>query len=132
MSRQEIQDQYNKRQANVGIGGGAGVVVASLSTTQDNLPALVELVLHVIRDANFPDEELSKYQAQANTAIKNSMSEPSALASRALARHDNQWPSDDIRYTPRIEAAQKSIDALTPPQLLAFHSPLFGTTQSVS
>ncbi|AEC20469.1 putative zinc protease [Pusillimonas sp. T7-7] len=126
MSRQEIQDQYNKLQANVGIGGGAGVVVASLSTTQDNLPALVELVLHVIRDANFPDEELSKYQAQANTAIKNSMSEPSALASRALARHDNPWPSDDIRYTPSFEEAQKEIAALTRQQLLDFHSRFYG------
>src|SRR5690606_4062367 len=54
MSRQEIQDQYTRLQANVGIGGGAGMVVANLSTTQENLPALIELVLHVIRDANFP------------------------------------------------------------------------------
>src|SRR3546814_18665871 len=100
MSRQEIQDQYNKLQANVGIGGGAGVVVASLSTTQDNLPALVELVLHVIRDANFPDAELSKYQEQANQAIKNSMSEPSALHSRALERNAHPWPSANIHNKP--------------------------------
>ncbi|NYT85409.1 M16 family metallopeptidase [Pollutimonas harenae] len=126
MSRQEIQDQYNKLQANVGIGGGAGLVVASLSTTQDNLPALVELVLHVIRDANFPKEELSRYQAQASTAIKNAMSEPSALASRALARHDNPWPRDDIRYTPSFEEAQQEAAALTRKQLVDFHSRFYG------
>ncbi|NYT58783.1 insulinase family protein [Alcaligenaceae bacterium] len=126
MSRQQIQDQYNKLQANVGIGGGAGVVVASLSTTQDNLPALVELVLHVIREANFPEAELSKYQARAGTSIKNAMSEPSALASRALARHDNPWPQDDIRYTPSFEEDQNEIAALTREQLVDFHDQYYG------
>ncbi len=126
MSRQEIQDRYNKLQANVSIGGGAGVVVASLSTTKDNLPALLELVLHVIRDANFPEKELSEYKAQASTAIRNAMAEPSALASRALARHDNPWPSDDIRYTPTFEEAQAEIAALSRQQLQDFHSRFYG------
>src|SRR3546814_17772790 len=54
------------------------------------------------------------------------MSEPSALASRALARHDNPWPSDDIRYTPSFEEAQKEIAALTRQQLLDFHSRFYG------
>src|SRR3546814_18003721 len=54
------------------------------------------------------------------------MSEPSALASRALARHDNPWPSDDIRYTPSFEEAQKEIAALTRQQLLDFHSRFSG------
>ena len=126
MSRQQIQDQYTKLQANVGIGGGAGIVVASLSTTRNNLPALVELVLHVIREANFPEDELTKYQTRVSTSIKNSMSEPSALASRALARHDNPWPQDDIRYTPSFEEDINEVAALTREQLLDFHNEYYG------
>ncbi|MDS1140811.1 pitrilysin family protein [Pusillimonas sp. SM2304] len=126
MSRQEIEDKYNELQANVGISGGAGAVVASMSTTKDNLPALIELVLHVVRDANFPQKELDEYKAQANTSIRNAQSEPSALASRALSRHDNPWPRDDIRYTPTFDEARSEISALTREQLQDFHSRFYG------
>ena len=127
MSRQEIQDQYNALQASVNIGGGAGVVAASLSTTQEHLPALIELVLHVIKDANFPDAELAEYKAQANAAIKNAMTEPNALAGRALARHDNPWSKDDVRYTPSFEESRSNVNALTRQQLQDFHSRFYGT-----
>lgn len=126
MSRQEIEDKYNELQANVSISGGAGAVVASLSTTKDKLPALIELVLHVVREANFPQKELDEYKAQANTSIRNAQSEPSALASRALARHDNPWPRDDIRYTPTFDEARSEIGALTREQLQDFHSRFYG------
>ncbi|NGM87268.1 insulinase family protein [Parapusillimonas sp. SGNA-6] len=126
LSRQEIQDRYNALEANVSFGGGAGVVVADLSTTREHLPELIELVLHIVREANFPASELAEYQRQANTAIQNAMSEPSALASRALSRHDNPWPRDDVRYTPTFAEAQEEISALTRQQLVDFHARFYG------
>ncbi len=126
MSRQEIQDKFNALEASVSFGGGAGVVAVDMSTTKDHLPALTELVLHILREANFPAKELAEYQRQANTSIKNAMSEPSALASRALARYDNPWPSDDVRYTPSFEEAQRNIAAITQKDLADFHAHFYG------
>ncbi|NYT63242.1 insulinase family protein [Alcaligenaceae bacterium] len=126
MSRQEIQDKFNALEANVGFGGGAGVVSVDMSTTKDHLPALTELVLHILREANFPAKELTEYQRQASTSIKNAMAEPSALASRALARYDNPWPRDDVRYTPTFEEAQSDITAITQKDLADFHTRFYG------
>lgn len=126
MSRQEIQDKFNALEANVSFGGSAGVVSVDMSTTTAHLPALTELVLQILREANFPAKELIEYQRQANTSIKNAMSEPSALASRALARHDNPWPRDDVRYTPTFEEAQSDIAAITQEDLANFHSRFYG------
>ncbi|HUG58148.1 MAG TPA: pitrilysin family protein [Candidimonas sp.] len=126
LSRQEIQDKFNALEANVGFSGGAGVVVVDMSTTKDNLPALTELVLHILREANFPVKELAEYQRQASTSIKNAMSEPSALASRTLARYDNPWPRDDVRYTPTFEESQSDVAALTQKDLVDFHSRFYG------
>ncbi|MFW7340166.1 pitrilysin family protein [Pollutimonas sp. H1-120] len=126
MSRQEIEDRYDALEASVSFDGGAGIVMADMSTTEKHLPELVELVLHIVREANFPEQELVEYKQQASTAISNAMAEPSALASRALARHDNPWPSDDVRYTPTFEEAQQGIAALTRQQLIDFHSRFYG------
>ncbi len=126
MSRQEIEDRYDALEASVSFDGGAGIVMADMSTTEKHLPELVELVLHIVREANFPEQELIEYKQQASTAISNAMAEPSALASRALARHDNPWPSDDVRYTPTFEEAQQGIAALTRQQLIDFHSRFYG------
>ncbi|HEY9573592.1 MAG TPA: pitrilysin family protein, partial [Pusillimonas sp.] len=126
MSRQEIEDRYDALEASVSFGGGAGIVMVDMSTTEKHLPELVELVLHIVREANFPEQELVEYKRQASTSINNARAEPSALASRALARYDNPWPSDDVRYTPTFDEAQKDIADLTRQQLIDFHSRFYG------
>ena len=51
------------------------------------------------------------------------MAEPSALASRTLARYDNPWPRDDVRYTPTFEEALKRYCRhYTPEDLVDFHA----------
>jgi zinc protease len=126
MSRQEIEDEYTKLEAEVSFGGGPSGVVVDMSTTREHLPALIELVLHVLREATFPADELLEYKTQASTAIRNAMSEPSAVASRALSRHENPWPRDDVRYTPTFVEAQEEIASLKQEDLAAFHSQFYG------
>lgn len=126
MSRQEIQDKYNALQAQVGFGGGGGVLTVSMSTVRENLPALLDLVLHVVREADFPTRELVEYQRQAAAAISSAMSEPTSLASRALARHDNPWPREDVRYTPTFQEERDEIAALTRQSLEKFHAKFYG------
>jgi len=126
LSRQEIQDRFDQMQASVSFGGSAGIAMVDMSTTKEHLPALTDLVLDIVRNASFPARELDEYQRQAATSIKNAMSEPSALAARALARHDNPWPEDDVRYTPTFDEALERIGALTRDDLVKFHEEFYG------
>ena len=79
-----------------------------MSTKGENLPELTTLALDIVRNANFPKDQLEEYQRQLETSIRNAMTEPSALASRALARQDNPWPADDLRYVPTFDEALAS------------------------
>src|SRR3546814_17566454 len=54
------------------------------------------------------------------------MASPGALASRALARHDNPWARDDIRYPPTFEESLHDIQSLTRRDLLDFHKEFYG------
>lgn len=126
LSRQEIEDKFDALRATVDFGGGPGSVSASLSTTGEHLPDLIELVLHIIRDANFPEQELAEFKRQSNTTIIDAMADPQALASRKVARHDNPWPRNDVRYVPTFQEAQEDIAALNHADLQDFHSRFYG------
>lgn len=127
LSRQEIEDQFTRLRTSISFSGEAGVVVVRLSTQSEQLPAALELALTVLKRANFPEKELQEYKAQVRTALNNALAEPSALASRALARHDNPWPPEDPRYTPTFEEEIKEVESLTAEQLKAFHKRFYGT-----
>ena len=126
LSRQEIRDRIDSLRAQVALSGSGTTVSASLSAPGENLPALIDLVLHVIRGANFPQAEFDEYMRQAVTSVRSAMTEPTALASRALARHGNPWPAQDIRYVPTFEEDLTRIEALNRKAIVDFHRRMYG------
>lgn len=126
LSRQAIQDRFDQLKADVNFSGSGTNLSVSISTTRENLPAVVSTVLDVVRNANFPQAQVEEYKAQAITAIQNAMNEPSALALRALARQDNPWPKDDIRYVPTFEESLASVRSLSHDVLARFHARFYG------
>lgn len=126
MTRQQIRDRLEALNAELNIGGGDTDVSVSISTTGANLPAVIDLALHIIKDANFPEKELSEFITQTVTSIKASMAEPGSLASRALARYESPWPKDDVRYVPTFEEAIADFEAIKRADLVSFHEAFYG------
>ena len=126
LSRQEIKDTFDALQAQVSFTGKAGNVSVAINTTSEHLPKVVETVVTLIREANFPEKEVKEYQRSAVASIKTSMAEPTALAVRELARHGSPWPRDDIRYVPTFEESLDDIQALTRDELSQFHEKFYG------
>lgn len=126
MSRQEIEDRFDALQADVSFNGGAGNLAIQMSTVGENLPALVEAVLDVVRHANFPADQLAEYQRQVSASIQSSMDDPSSLAALAIARHSNPWPRDDVRYVPTFQERLEDTAAISRPDLVQFHQQFYG------
>lgn len=126
-SRQEISDKFDALQASVSFfSSGTSSLNVSISTVKKYLPQTIELVLHIVREANFPEAELSEFKRQTNTAINNAMAEPQALATNKLSRHGNFWPEDDVRYIPTFEESLASTAALSVADLQNFHKQFYG------
>ncbi|MBR8653407.1 insulinase family protein, partial [Achromobacter sp. Marseille-Q0513] len=126
LSRQDIQDRLDRLQAELGFSGSGTTLRIAMSTKGENLPELTTLALDIVRNANFPKDQLEEYQRQLETSIRNAMTEPSALASRALARQDNPWPADDLRYVPTFDEALASASGLNRDALAKFHARFYG------
>lgn len=126
LTRQQIQDRYDQLEAQVGIGGGGTDVNVAISTTREHLPEVVALTLDILRNASFPPEQVEEYKRSVLTAIRSSMTDPTQIASRTLARHDNPWPKDDVRYVPSFEESLAEAEALQRDALVAFHEWFYG------
>ncbi|MCX5589650.1 M16 family metallopeptidase [Alcaligenes endophyticus] len=127
LSRQEIDDKFTALQTQYSFSGEGGTLNISLSSTHEHLPQALALSLQVLREANFPEDELAKYKQAAIAAITQSSTDPSTLAYYALERYRNPWPKGDIRYTPTFEESIAAIQALERPQLQAFQQEFYGT-----
>ena len=126
LSRQEIRDRLKTLNADVSFGGSDTDVSIGISTVAQNLPDVMALALHILREPSFPAAEFEEFRTQSITRIKAAMTEPGALASRAVARYQNPWPSDDPRYVPTFEELIERQQAVTREDLVAFHQAFYG------
>ncbi|MEQ4619247.1 MAG: pitrilysin family protein [Corticimicrobacter sp.] len=126
LSRQQIHDKVNALQGELYFSGGGNTLTVSMSTTGANLPALMDIAFDVLKNPIFPADQIEEYRRQAIASIQSAMTEPSALAQQALARYDNPWKPDDIRYTPSFEQMLAAYQALDRKQLKVFHERFYG------
>ncbi len=127
LNREQISDQFTALQTQFSTSGSNGRLYLSLSSTSENLPKAIALALDVLRNANFPEDELQKYQQAVVTQLKSASTEPAALASQEIERYTNPWPKDDIRYTPSFEEGIERVQAVTIKQVRDFHQKFYGT-----
>jgi len=128
LTRQQIKDRIDALGGQVSVSGSGTTVNISLSTTRPNIDPLLRFILDVVRGANFPQSEVDEYKGKLLTSIKSSMTEPTAIASRMLVRHDNPWPKDDIRYQPSFEESIDAVNTLKREMLVDFHKQFYGVT----
>src|SRR5690606_1615159 len=83
-------------------------------------------VFTLLRESNFPEDQLNELQRTTLSAIASAREEPTSLASHTLSRHSNPWQPGDIRYTPSFDEQEAAIKALTREALVAFHQQFYG------
>ncbi len=128
-SRQQIQDELDRLQSQVGFGGG-GTASMSVQSTRENLAAAMEIGFEMLREPAFPESELETLRGAALAGIEQSRSEPQAIVQRAYGRHWNQYPPDDIRYVPTLDEEITRLRAVKVQDLRDFHADFYGATNA--
>ena len=121
LTRQQIADQFDRLQADVGFSAQGQAVGVDITTKRDRLPAVIELVGKLLREPNFSAPALEEYRVQWLTAIERQKKEPDALIRNKLARYGNPYPRGDIRYEGTFEEDEQDVRAVTLAQVAAFH-----------
>ena len=129
-TREQIQDELDKRQSQLNVFGGAGNAAAQIVSTRGELAAVLELAIEVLREPSFPDNELETLRSASLASLDASRSEPQAVVGRAYARHWNPYGANDVRYTPTIDEEVASYKGVAAKDLRDFHSGFYGASNA--
>ncbi len=127
-TRQHIQDEMVKLNAQINVSGGVSGAVASIQTTGENLIPALRLVAEMLREPSFPESEFESAKKQRIAGIENRKTEPGALAPLALDRVLNPFPKNDVRYVPTIDEQVEDSSKVTLDDVKNFHAQFYGTS----
>ena len=121
LTRQQIADQFDRLQADVGFFSQGQAINVDITTRRERLPAVIELVGKLLREPNFSAPALEEFRVQWQTAIERQKKEPDALIRNKLARYGNPYPRGDIRYEGTFDEDEQDVRAVTLAQVAEFH-----------
>jgi zinc protease len=99
---------------------------AGLNTRRANLEPALALLAEVLREPAFPPAEFEQLVRQELGGLERAAAEPSAVASLALSRALNPYPSDDVRHIATLAENRAAIQALKLDDIKAFYQSHWG------
>ncbi|MBA3975817.1 MAG: insulinase family protein [Candidatus Solibacter sp.] len=127
-TRQELKDEFDKLKAQVSIGGSATGASASIQTTKENLPKVLDLVAEVLKEPAFPENEFENLRQAQLAAMEGQKSEPQALAMIELQRKMAPYAKGDVRYVDTIDESIADLKAAKLDDLKAFYKDFYGAS----
>ncbi|HMF17583.1 MAG TPA: pitrilysin family protein, partial [Gemmataceae bacterium] len=102
-SRQQIEDMLNKLEAKLNASSSTGQLTFSWQAKRATLPGVLDLLGEILREPAFPGKEFDILKGQTKQSLEKGLTDPQALAMRAIMRKLAPYLKDDIRYQPTIE-----------------------------
>ena len=125
-SRQEIQDELDRLEAQGSVGGGPTLATGQFQTVRGNVPDVIRLMADIVRHPGFPGSEFDIMKAQQVAALEESGTDPQTLAQIELSRLMEPRPPGHPAYTETIEEAIAAVQATTLDDARAFHADFWG------
>ena len=129
-SRQQIQDEMDRLKARISVTGSATDAIASIETTEENLPGALKLVAELFREPSFPESEFEQVRQLRIASIENARSQPAVLAQLELQRHLNSYPRGDIRYVATLDEQIEDLKKVTLDDVRKFHAQFYGASDA--
>jgi zinc protease len=149
-TRQQIQEELRKLNAQVsasggggggaaggrGGGGGAGggglsSASASISAPAANFVAALRLAAEILKAPAYPQDEFDRMKTQRLRALELTPTEPNQVASDRLTRYLSPFAKGDAQYAPTREEEIPELRAATLDAARKFHEQFYGSNFGV-
>ena len=128
-SRQQLQDEMQKLNATINVGGGGlASVTANISTTAENLIPAMRLAVEILREPAFPESDFDQIRKQRIAQIDRSRTEPGTLVSQMLQSNLSPYPRTDVRHVRTIDEEIEDLNKLTLDDVRKFHQKFYGAS----
>jgi zinc protease len=130
LSRQQVNDAFDKLKTTINIGGSAEEAVVNLTTTRENLPKVLELLAEVLQKPSFPDAEFQKLQRARISRIEQAIPEPESQAFTAAQRLLDPTPEGHVRHIDSLPQQLAAAKAVSLENIKAFHADFYGSNNA--
>lgn len=127
-SRQQIREEFDRLRAQVSFAGAGNNIVASVTTTRENLMPTLRLVGEILKTPTFPANEFEELRRQQLAAIESQKSEPVALAATEFSRRMSPYPKGHPLATTSFDEDIANLNAMTVEQVRAIYTELVGAS----
>ncbi|MBS7564689.1 insulinase family protein [Mucilaginibacter sp. Bleaf8] len=129
-TRQQIQDELDRLKARVNFGGGVNNLAVNIETTKANFPAVLKLVDEILKEANFPADELDKLKQQRIAGLEQQRSEPTNIAVLELRRYASPYAKGDPRYVATIDESIEMLKNVSDGDVKSFYKDFYGASNA--
>jgi len=109
---QQLKDQWDALDAQVGFASQPGTLDVNIQTTRENLGAVLALVDEVLRQPTFPQDQFDIVVKESLTALDDQKSDPQAQAFVTMRRTVSPYPTSHPLYLPTTEEEIAGLKAL--------------------
>jgi zinc protease len=142
-TRQQIADEMEKMDAQIGVGGGGGrggrggggrggapsalgTESVSITAKSASLIPAMRLAVEILREPAFPEADFEQVRQQAIAAVERGRTEPASLAVETLQRGLSPFPRGDVRYVRSIDEQIEDLKKVTLDDVKKFHADYYG------
>jgi zinc protease len=129
-TRQQIQDEIDRLKARITVLGGPTEAIATIETTEPNLPGALRLAAEVLREPSFPENEFAQLKQQQIAGLEANKSEPLVLGQLELRRRLSPYPRGDVRYVGTIDEQMADLQKVTLEEVRNFHAGFYGASDA--
>jgi zinc protease len=109
---QQLKDQWDALDAQVGFASQPGALDVNIQTTRENLGAVLALVDEVLRRPAFPQDQFAIVVKEVLTELDDQKSDPQAQAFVAMRRTVSPYPATHPLYVPTTDEEIAGLKAL--------------------
>ena len=128
-SRQQLQDEMQKLNATINIGGGGlSSINANISTTAENLIPAMRLALEILREPAFPESDFEQIRKQRIALIDRGRTEPATLVSQTLQSNLSPYTRSDVHHIRTIDEEIEDLNKVTLDEVKNFHQKFYAAS----
>jgi zinc protease len=133
-TRAQISEELDKLSSKMSIGAQGQNVIVSITSTKQNMPAVLDLLDEILHQPSFPPDEFKALVEENLVGIESQKSEPNALAPLELQRLINTFPKGHMFYPMTFDESIAAIKAASLDDIKKFHADFYNgssTTGSI-
>jgi zinc protease len=148
-TRQQLQEEFRKLNAQVSVGGGGGGggqrgsggggggggalsnATATITAPAPNFLEAVRLAVEILKEPSYPQDEFDRAKTERVKALEVPPTEPNQMANERLNRYLSPFTKGEAQYTPTREEQLAEAQKVTVQDARNFHDQFFGANHGV-